>query len=119
MKIIGKALLYAWMLVFAILVSCSSSVDDVFVPSEMKALQTLTGMDSRRGLEQAIISNGKIVNVVSKRYGYIPNELFFKEAEAMLVNTNLNYHKRTINRGDCSFIIDFIIEDDNQFTINR
>ncbi|WP_338358685.1 DUF932 domain-containing protein [Yeosuana marina] len=93
--------------------------DDVFVPSEMKALQTLTGMDSRRGLEQAIISNGKIVNVVSKRYGHIPNELFFKEAEAMLVSANLNYHKRTINRGDCSFIIDFIIEDDHQFTIKN
>jgi hypothetical protein len=93
--------------------------DNVFVPSEMKALQTLTGMDSRRGLEQAIISNGKIVNVVSKRYGHIPNELFFKEAEAMLVNANLNYHKRTINRDDCSFIIDFIIEDDHQFTIKN
>jgi hypothetical protein len=93
--------------------------DDVFVPSEMKALKTLTGMDSRRGLEHAIISNGKIVNVVSKSYGHIPNELFFKEAENMLVNANLNYHKRTINRADCSFIIDFIIEDDNQFTIKN
>ena len=35
--------------------------DEIFVPSEMKSLETLTQMESRRGLENAIISNGKIV----------------------------------------------------------
>lgn len=45
--------------------------DGIFVPSEMKSLKSITGMESRRGLENAIISNGKIVNVVSKSYGHI------------------------------------------------
>ena len=60
--------------------------DEIFVPSEMKSLKCLTQMESRRGLENAIISNGKIVNVVSNSYGHIPNQLFFKKAEEMLTD---------------------------------
>ncbi len=93
--------------------------DDIFVPSEIKPLKDLTGIDSRRGLENIILSNGKIVNVVSASYGHIPNELFFKQAERMLVNARLQFHKRTVNRDDRSFITDFIIEDKNQFTIKN
>jgi len=93
--------------------------DEIFVFSEMKSLKNLTGIESRRGLENAIISNGKIVNVVSNSYGHIPNELFFKKAEQMLIDANLKYHKQTINRLDRSFITDFIIEDDNQFSVKN
>lgn len=77
--------------------------DEIFVPSEMKSLKSLTQMESRRGLENAIISNGKIVNVVSNSYGHIPNELFFKKAEEMLIDASLAYHRRTVNRNDRSF----------------
>lgn len=93
--------------------------DEIFVFSEMKPLQNLTGMESRRGLENAIISNGKIVNVVSNSYGHIPNELFFKKAEQMLIDSRLNFHKQTINRNDRSFVTDFIIEDENQFSVKN
>ena len=93
--------------------------DEIFVISEMKSLKNLTGIPSRRGLENVIISNGKIVNVVSNSYGHIPNELFFKKAEKMLIDTNLKYHKRMINRADRSFIIDFIIEDKGQFSVKN
>lgn len=93
--------------------------DEIFVSSEMKSLKSLTQMDSRRGLENAIISNGKIVNVVSNSYGHIPNEVFFKKAERMLVDAKLKYRKRTINRADRSFITDFIIEDKNQFSLKN
>lgn len=93
--------------------------DDIFMFSEMKSLKNLTGIESRRGLENVIISNGKIVNVVSNSYGHIPNELFFKKAEKMLIDSNLKYYKRTINRSDRSFITDFIIEDDNQFSVKN
>ncbi|MGB0789285.1 MAG: hypothetical protein ACPGQR_07085, partial [Marinirhabdus sp.] len=65
--------------------------DEIFVPSEMKSLKTLTQMESRRGLENVIISNGKIVNVVSNSYGHIPNQLFFKKAEEMLSEAQLNF----------------------------
>lgn len=50
--------------------------DDIFMFSEMKSLKNLTGIESRRGLENVIISNGKIVNVVSNSYGHIPNATF-------------------------------------------
>ena len=93
--------------------------DEIFVPSEMKSLKTLTQMESRRGLENVIISNGKIVNVVSNSYGHIPNQLFFKKAEEMLSDAQLNYHKRTINRNDRSFITDFIIDDKSQFSVKN
>lgn len=93
--------------------------DDIFVSSEMKPLKYLTGIASRRGLENAIISNGKIVNVVSNSYGHIPNQLFFKTAERMLIDAELTYHKRTINKNDRSFITDFIIDDKNQFTVKN
>ncbi|MET2985626.1 DUF932 domain-containing protein [Aureibaculum conchae] len=93
--------------------------DEIFVPSEIKSLQSITGITPRRGMENAIISNGKIVNVVSKRYGHIPNELFFNKAEQLLIDANLKYYKRTINRNDRSFITDFIIENDNQFSLKN
>ena len=93
--------------------------DEIYVSSEMKSLKSLTQIESRRGLENAIISNGKIVNVVSNSYGHVPNELFFKRAEQMLTDENINYHKRSINRDDRSFIIDFIIEDKNQFELKN
>ena len=93
--------------------------DDIFGFSEMTSLKSLTHIESRRGLENAIISNGKIVNIVSNSYGHIPNQLFFKKAEQMLIDAQLNYHKRTINRNDSSFITDFIIDDENQFSVKN
>lgn len=93
--------------------------DEIFVSNEMKTLKSITGLESRRGLENAIISNGKLVNVVSNSYGHVPNELFFKKAEQLLIDADLNYHKRTINRNDRSFITDFIIEDANQFSLKN
>lgn len=93
--------------------------DEIFVSNEMKSLKSLTQMESRRGLENTIISNGKIVNVVSNSYGHIPNELFFKKAEQMLVDADLNFQMQTINRADRSFITDFIIEDKSQFSVKN
>jgi len=93
--------------------------DNIFVPSNMTPLHELTGMPSRRGLEQAIVSNGKIVNIVSNSYGHIPNEVFFGKAEQILIDSNLSYQKRTINRTDRSFIMDFIIEDTSQFSLKN
>ena len=61
--------------------------DQVFVPAELRSLEELTGMPTRKGMEQAIVSHGKIVNVASKRYGHIPNELFFRKAETRVIKT--------------------------------
>lgn len=93
--------------------------DEVFVSSEMKSLSEITGIRTRRGFENAIISNGKIVNVVSKSYGHIPNQIFFQRVEEMLIDAGLAYQKRTINRNDRSFVIDFIVDDNSQFTVKN
>ncbi|SFW76388.1 protein of unknown function [Sinomicrobium oceani] len=93
--------------------------DEVFVPSEVKPLRELTEMEPRKGLENVIVSNGKIVNIVSKSYGHIPNELFFAKAEQMLIDAKLTYHRQTINRSDRSFSMDFILSDSTQFSVGN
>lgn len=93
--------------------------DEVFVPALLRPLEELTGMPSRKGLEQAIVSHGKIVNIVSKRYGHIPNELFFGKAEERVIKTGLEYCRQTINRSDRSFSMDFILTDDSQFSVGH
>ncbi|EIJ40711.1 protein of unknown function (DUF932) [Galbibacter orientalis DSM 19592] len=93
--------------------------EEIFIPSEIKSFESITGIKSRRGLENVIVSNGKIVNMVSKSYGHIPNELFFHKAEQLLVDANLKYRKRTINRNDRLFAMDFIIENNNLFELKN
>ena len=93
--------------------------DNVFVSTTMMPLKKLTRMESRRGLENVIISNGKIVNVVSNRYGHITNQLFFNKAEEMLLDANLTFQKQTINRFDRSFVMEFIIEDQKGFKVKN
>ena len=51
----------------------NSRQDNVLVTSEVVPLEKLTGMPSRRGLENAIICENQIVNVVSNSYGHLPN----------------------------------------------
>lgn len=87
--------------------------DNVYVKSEIVSLSELTNMPSRRGLENAIISEGEIVNVVSKSYGHLPNEKFFAEVEAKLIHADVNYKTRSINRENRSFAVDYILDDEN------
>lgn len=89
-----------------------SSQDNVFVTNEVVQMQDLVGMPTRKGLEQGIISNGKLVNVVSKSYGHLPNETFFLEAERKLIDADIYYKSRSINRDDRSFAVDYVLADD-------
>jgi hypothetical protein len=89
-----------------------SSQDNVFVTNEVVQMQELVGMPTRKGLEQGIISNGKLVNVVSKSYGHLPNEVFFLEAERKLIDADIYYKSRSINRDDRSFAVDYVLADD-------
>ncbi|WP_083852489.1 DUF932 domain-containing protein [Galbibacter marinus] len=93
--------------------------DEVFVASAVRPLRELTQMEPRKGLENVIVSNGKIVNIVSKSYGHIPNELFFAKAEQMLIDAGLTYYRQTINRSDRSFSMDFILSDSTQFSVGN
>jgi hypothetical protein len=87
--------------------------DDVYVKNEVVSLSDLTQRTVRRGLEQAILSEGRVVNVVSKSYGHLPNQKFFPEVEVKLIDAGMNYLTRSINRDNRSFAVDFILSDEN------
>lgn len=91
--------------------------DNVFVENSIVNFNQLTGLASRRGYEKAVISNGKLVNVVSNSYGHLPNEKFFYAVEEKLIDADLNYDVRSINRNDQAFSVDYILNDDS-FHIN-
>ena len=86
---------------------------DIFVKNEVVKLADLTGMPTRIGLENAILSEGQIVNVVSNKYAHLPNENFFLEVERALIEADINYQTQSINRGNRSFAVDYILQDEN------
>jgi hypothetical protein len=87
--------------------------DNVYPHVEIKNTELLTGFSPRRGLEHCILSNDKLVNVVSKNYSLLPNENFFTEVESRLINDDIDFVKRSINRDDRSFAVDYILQDEN------
>lgn len=91
--------------------------DNIYPTVEVHPLRNLTGFPCRRGLTRAIISRGEIVNVVSDSYALLDNENFFNVVEEHLVNGDINYIQRTINRENRSFAADYILADDS-FHIN-
>ncbi|MBK8626356.1 MAG: DUF932 domain-containing protein [Saprospiraceae bacterium] len=91
--------------------------DDIFVKNEVVKLESLTGIPTRKGLENAIISEGQIVNVVSNKYAHLTNENFFLEVERALIESDINYVTQSINRGNRSFAVDYILQDEN-FVVN-
>lgn len=87
--------------------------DNVYVKSELVSLSKVTGLKTRKGLEQALISESEIVNIVSNQYGHLPNEKFFADVEVKLIDAGLNYKTRSINRDNRSFAVDYILDDEN------
>jgi len=90
----------------------NSRQDNVLVDSKVVPMQDLTGISSRRGLENAIICENQIVNVVSNSYGHLPNEKFFLGVEEKLIDADIYYQQRSINRDNRSFVVDYILADD-------
>jgi len=90
----------------------NSRQDNVLVDSSIVPLESLTGMPSRRGLENAIVCENQIVNVVSNSYGHLPNEKFFLGVEEKLIDADIYYQQRSINRDNRSFVVDYILADD-------
>lgn len=87
--------------------------DNVFPTNKIVSLSALTGLPTRKGLERALISDNQIVNVVSNVYGHLPNEKFFNVIEEKLIEEDVNYITRSINRDNRSFAVDYILQDDN------
>ncbi len=88
--------------------------DDIFVSNEVRNFKEVTGINSRKGLDRVIISNGEIVNVVSKSYGHLPNQIFFAQVENMLLEADIQTATRSINRENRSFAVDHILNDESQ-----
>ncbi len=87
--------------------------DDVFGKNEIVSLSSLTGLPTRKGLENSIICEGQVVNVVSGSYGHLPNQKFFPEVELKLIDEGIGYVTRSINRDNRSFAVDYILDDEN------
>ncbi len=87
--------------------------DNVFVTSELVDFAALTGMKVRKGYEQAVISEGEIVNVVGSSYGHLPNESYFSEVEIKLIDSGIDYIKRSINKNNRAFAVDYILNDES------
>jgi hypothetical protein len=87
--------------------------DEIFVPTSKISLEELSGRRCRKGLTHAIISADEIVNVVSGRYGHLTNEEYFLQVEEQLINNDIDFVKRSINRGNRSFAVDYILNDES------
>lgn len=90
----------------------NSRQDNVFVDSSIISLSEITGMPTRKGLEQAVICEGQIVNVVSSSYGHLDNRNFYYEAESKLIDADIYYKQRSINKDNRSFAVDYVLADD-------
>jgi len=86
--------------------------DNVYPEVHNNSLSEMIGIPVKDGKERAIISGGKLVNVVSDSYGLLPNQRFFLEVEHQLRDADVHFVQRSINRNDCSFSVDYILKDD-------
>lgn len=87
--------------------------DNIFVESKIMNLSDLTGMPCDTKCSKAIVSEGKIVATVSPSYGFMPNERFFAQVETHLIEADLKYITRSVNRGNKHFSVDYILSDES------
>ena len=87
--------------------------DNIYPLSKIVDSFETTGFKSRKGLERLIICEDTLVNVVSNRYGHLPNQLFFGKVEEKLDLQGVQYVTRSVNRNNCSFVADYILKDEN------
>ena len=69
------------------------------------------------GITHAILSNGKIVNIVSDNYGFISNKDFFGRFESILQAEHIGYTAKYKNINDCQFTVDYLL--DGHFNVNE
>ena len=87
--------------------------DNIYLKNGVVSLADISQHPTRKGLENAILSDGQIVNVVSQQYGHLPNENFFLRVEEKLIDAEINFKSRSINRDNRSFAVDYILDDAN------
>jgi hypothetical protein len=91
--------------------------DDIFPEVREINLAELTGYPTARGKTTAIISAGKIVNVVSSRYTLLTNDRFFGDVDNAIQETGMDFRKRSENRENSAFAVDYILNDE-RYTVS-
>lgn len=91
--------------------------DNVFVGGHLLSMENLTGFKPKKGLEKVLVINGEIINVVSNQWGWLRNEEFFGAIEEKLTGAGISFDRRSINRDNKTFRVDYILNDES-FHIN-
>jgi hypothetical protein len=85
---------------------------DVFPAVQLLPLKDLTEIPCKDRVSQAIISNGRLIHVASDHYTLLKNEDFFLEVERKLIEADIKYITRSINRDNSAFAVDYILDDE-------
>lgn len=91
--------------------------DNVFVNGQIMAFEDATGRKGRKGYDKCIVVDNEIIHVCSKQYGMLHNEHFFSRVEEGLINSDITYATRSINRDNRTFAVDYIL-DDERYAVN-
>ena len=86
--------------------------DDLFVSNKIVSVEEAFKYKARKGYEKAVISNDKIVNIVSDSYGHLPNIDFFGQMENKLLENDIQTLTRSFNKDDRSFKAEYILNDE-------
>jgi Domain of unknown function (DUF932) len=86
--------------------------DDVFPSVRIESFKDLIGFETRKGYDNLVFSDNVVVNVCSDSYALLKNEEFFLKVEEKLIEADIQYDMRSINRNNRSFAVDYILNDD-------
>lgn len=96
--------------------------DNIYVNPKLEDVAELTGYETRAGLEKFVTvdkvaghpEDGRIIiNNVSDKYGFLANETFYPQIEQRFEDAGILYDTRSINRGNRSFTVDYILADES------
>ena len=94
--------------------------DDVFPNVRIESFSDLIGFPTRKGYDNIVFSNDVAINVCSNSYALLKNEDFFLKVEEKLIEADIQYDTRSINRDNRSFAVDYILNDDRyDIVINK
>lgn len=93
--------------------------DNIFVNPRLESFSEKTGYDVLPSMDSLLVvtdpstQRDKVINTVSNKYGFLPNETFMPLIEERLEGAGISYIKQTVNRNNSAFAIDYILQDEN------
>ncbi len=83
---------------------------DIFVNASMIETSKICDYPAASHISNTILSNGKIVNMVSADYGFISNQDFFGKFEQKLREERIQFEAKYTNYDDARFTADYILD---------